>query len=57
MARKKPKLDVRTTLPKMKISTRLDPTTVKGLKQAALDAGESIEATIAKAVESYLRRR
>ena len=56
MAKTKPK-HVRTSLPKMKISTRLDPTTVKALKLAALDAGESIEATIAKAVESYLRRR
>ena len=57
MARKKSKINVQVAHAKVKIGTRLDPDTLKQLKLAAVEAGESIEATISKAVESYLRRR
>ena len=58
MARKrKSKINVQVAHPKVKIGTRLDPDTLKALKLAAVEADESIEATIARAVDSYLRRR
>jgi hypothetical protein len=57
MARKKKPIHVSSATPKIKVGTRFDPATLKALKLAAVEAGESIEATIARAVEAHLRRR
>ena len=55
VARKKTKIEAIDL--KVKITTRLDPATVKALKLAAVEAGESIETVISKAVAAYLRGR